>query len=350
MSDHGQDHTNASNSPPDWEALARVLANESTAEEATRVRAWLAAHPAERQLVERLDEAARPDVANVDIEAALNRVRARMEPQTAAPRLAVVRGNAGRPRRVYFVSALAIAAAAAFAVVVLRQSPSNETSSPSNQTYATTVGQRDSITLPDSSRVILGPMSRLAVVYGKDSRSVELQGDAFFDVRHDASKPFSVRVGRAVVEDIGTTFTIESDAGDTTNVSVITGSVRLRSTDSAANSGAVLAAGDRGSMAATGEVRSYPHTVTEDVAAWTSGKLVFKDASLIRVVGEIRRWYGVTLRISDSSLADRHLSFDATGEPVEQVLKIIGLDLGARIERQGDTATVTPIRGPNSAR
>jgi transmembrane sensor len=193
-------------------------------------------------------------------------------------------------------------------------------------------------------------MSRLVVAYAEGARSVELQGDAYFDVRHDASKPFSVRVGRAVIEDIGTTFMIESDAGDTTNVSVISGSVRLRSSDSAANSGAVLTAGDRGSMSANGAVRSYPHTVTEDAAAWTSGRLVFKDASLIRVIGEIRRWYGVTLRVTDSSLVDRALTFDATGESVDQVLKIIGLDLGARIERQGDTATITPIRSPNSTR
>jgi transmembrane sensor len=348
MSDQGQDQMNAA-IPPDWEAIARVLANESSAEEASRVRVWLAANPADRQLIERLDETARPAVADVDVESALKRVHARMQ-QRSTHNLTVVRGNAARPRRVYVLSAVAIAAAAAFAAFILRPSPSNDTGARAARTYATTVGQRDSITLPDSSRVILGPMSRLSVAYGKSGRSVGLQGDAYFDVRHDASTPFSVRVGRAVVEDIGTTFAIESDPGDTTNVSVITGSVRLRSSDSAANTGAVLAAGDRGSMSSNGEVRAYPHSVTADVAAWTSGRLVFKNASLVRVIGEVRRWYGVTLRVSDSSLVDRTLTFDATGESVDQVLKIIGLDLGARIERQGDTATVTPIRGPNSTR
>jgi transmembrane sensor len=347
MSDQSQRNLNATNQSPDWEAIARILANEGSPEETSRVRAWLAAHPADRALVERLDEAARPELAGVDVEAALQRVHTRMPKQPAAPSLKVIRGNGARPRTVYFLSALA-AAAAAVAVIVLRQ-PSNETTNLSPRTYATTVGQRDSITLPDSSRVILGPMSRLVVAYGKTARSVELQGDGYFDVRHEASKPFTVRVGRAVVEDIGTTFTVESDAGDTTNVSVITGSVRLRSSDSAANSGAVLAAGDRGSMSVDGAVHSYPHTVTEDAAAWTSGRLVFTDASLVRVIGEVRRWYGVVLRV-DSSLADRHLSAEFSGESVDQVLKIIGLDLGARIERRGDTATVTPIRSPNTTR
>lgn len=349
MSDHGQDQLNSANIP-DWEEIARVLANEGSAEEAGRIRAWLAANPMDRQLIERLDEAARPELANVDVEAALKRVRGRMDQRTSAPTLEVIRGNGTRTRRVYWVSALTAAAAAAIAVFVVKRSPSIDTASLDRPSYATTVGQRDSIMLPDSSRVILGPMSRLVVAYGKNDRSVMLQGDAYFDVRHDAAKPFTVRVGRAVVEDIGTTFTVESDAGDTTNVSVITGSVRLRSADATATSGAVLAAGDRGSVTSGGDVRSYPQSVTEDVAAWTSGRLVFKNASLVRVIGEMRRWYGVTLRVSDSSLVGRHLDFDATGESLDQVLKIIGLDLGARIERQGDTATVTPIRGPNSTR
>ena len=349
MSDHGQANMSAANEPPDWEVIARVLADESSAEEATRVRAWLAANPVDRELVERLDETARPALAAVDVEAALARVHRRMD-AGAAPKLTVVPGKAQRWRREIVFSIVGAVAASVAGVIAVRMIPSKDAPPPVEATYATSVGQRDSVMLPDGSRVILGPVSRLVVAYSKDRRSVTLQGDAYFDVRHDASKPFTVHVGRAVIEDIGTTFTIESDAGDTTNVSVITGSVRLRASDSSANAGAVLAAGDRGSMSSDGAVRAYPHTVTEDAAAWTSGHLVFKDASLIRVIGEIRRWYGVTLRVTDSSLVDRTLTFDATGESVDQVLKIIGLDLGARIERQGDTATVTPIRSPNTTR
>ena len=65
---------------------------------------------------------------------------------------------------------------------------------------------------------------------------------------------------------------------------------------------------------------------------------------MARVAGEVRRWYGVTLHITDSSLVNRHIKATFNGEPVDQVLKIIGLNLGARIERRGDTATVTSKR------
>jgi transmembrane sensor len=263
-----------------------------------------------------------------------------------------VTGNNNRWSRTVAAPAL-LAAAAVLAVVVLRRSPTPDAAQTTSgaQTYTTAVGQRDSITLSDGSRVILGPDSRLIVAsdYGNASRSVELHGDGYFDVQHDAAKPFTVRVARAVVEDIGTTFAVESDAGDTTAVAVLAGSVRLRSRDSSATSGAVLSAGDRGSMSADGQVRAYPHSVTDE-AAWTTGRLIFRDASLARVAGELRRWYGVNLRIVDSSLANRHVTATFNGEPVDQVLKIIGLTLGARIERQGDSATVTSIRGSATAR
>jgi transmembrane sensor len=353
MTDHAPRQSNASNaSPPDWDAIARFLAGESPAAEAETVRVWLAAHPIDRQLVERLGETITVPLADVDVEAALRSVHSRMKTEPGASHLTVVRTNGGRWRRSFVVPSLLAAAAAVLAVVVLRRAPADPSAVAAvAQVYTTAVGQRDSITLSDGSHVILGPDSRLTVAsnYGSTARAVELRGDGYFDVRHDAAKPFSVRVGQAVVEDIGTTFAVESDAGDTTTVAVISGSVRLRASDSSTNSGVVLAAGDRGSMSTNGHVQAFPHSVTDD-AAWTSGRLVFREASLARVAGEVRRWYGVSLHITDSSLVNRHVTATFNGEPVDQVLKIIGLTLGARIERQGDSATVTSNRGSATAR
>jgi transmembrane sensor len=186
--------------------------------------------------------------------------------------------------------------------------------------------------------------------YGTTTRAVELHGDAFFDVRHDAAKPFAVRVANALVEDVGTTFTVESDPGDTTAVAVLTGSVRLRPAGSSPTAGTLLEAGDRGALAANGDVHAYPRTAGADDAAWTAGRLVFHDASLARVAGEIRRWYGIELRVTDSSLLNRHVHTTLNGESADQMLKILGLMLGAHIERQGDTAIVSLSRGSATMR
>lgn len=364
MSNDASDSSNSQQGPdssprPDWDAIARYLAGESPPAEALSVKRWLDANPADDSLVQSLDTAATLEPERVDVESALKRVHSQMA-KPERPKLVVDRGGAmsgigGIPAvRRRTVALVTLAAAAAFVSIVTLQrgEESAADKAADGRTYATAVGKRDSITLSDGSRVILGPDSRLVVLgdYGKTSRSVSLTGDAYFDIKHDATKLFSVNVDRSVIEDLGTTFAVESDAGDTTNVSVLSGSVRLRAKDSAAGSGAVLSAGDRGSLAADGEVKTYPHTVADD-AAWTTGRLVFKDASIARVTGELHRWYGVDLRIADTALLGRHLSASFNGDDsIDQVLKIIGLSLGATVDRQGDRATLAPVHGPAPVR
>ncbi|MEO7083349.1 MAG: FecR domain-containing protein [Gemmatimonadaceae bacterium] len=347
---------------PDWDAIARYLAGESSPAEATSVERWLDANPADRTLLDGLNSASTIDPEPVNVEAALKHVHSQMQ-KPERPKLVVERGGASAPgnasvprdkRRLAMIVTLAAAAAAVFVTFISANHESDETTQAAAEAhvYSTAIGQRDSILLADGSRIILGPDSRLTVDanYGTTSRSVELHGDAYFDVHHDPAKPFSVRVAHALIEDIGTTFAVESDAGDTTTVSVLAGSVRLRGSSSAPNSGEVLAAGDRGSVAADGRARLDRHAVADDTA-WTSGRLVFKEASLVRVMGEIRRWYGVQIQVTDTSLLNKHVVASFNGDdPIDQVLKILGLTLGATVEHQGDRATLTPVHGPAPVR
>ena len=304
---------------------------------------WLEAHPRDRELVERLDVEATIEPADVDVEAALARVHARMSETTQPRILSMQRQRPSRWRPLAVVGLLA--AAAVVGIVVTRQAhraPDQGAQATLARTYTTGVGQRDSVRLADGTRIVLGPDSRLTVPadYATNNRSVELRGDGFFDVVHDPAKPFVVRVGGAVVEDIGTTFSVESDDAAATSVSVVTGSVRLRQAQSEPTSGVVLAAGDRGSIDESGRASAQQHVVREEDVAWTRGQLVFRDAPLSRVANELRRWYGVTLRVNDSALLNTPVSTTVAGEPVDRVLNIIGLTLGARVQRQGDTATL----------
>lgn len=340
--------------PPDWDAIARYFAGESAPAEAARIAAWLEANADERLLLERLnstlDGAVRHDV---DVEAALARVHARMdERQTISPPLTLIRTPA-RPRRGLLIGGLLAAAAIVGIAVVVNRRPEPKTAATAAaRTYETAVGRRDSIVLADGSRIMLGPDSRLDVPaeFGAGSRAVTLRGDAFFDVHHDPKTPFSVRVGNALIEDIGTTFTVESDNGAVASVAVVSGSVRLRGINAPVTSGVVLGAGDRGTIDESGNAQADEHALRDDDLAWTMGRLVFRDAPLTRVAGEVHRWYGVTLRIADSSLADRHVTASFNGESVDQVLRVIGLTLGARIERQGDTAIVRAGTGSSTTR
>jgi transmembrane sensor len=348
---------------PDWDALARAAAGETDAGERARVRAWLDANPADRALVEALSAPIADSIAgNVDVEAALQRVHqhmndTRMPAHTGHQSHQTPFGRRGAPatRGWRIATAASLLAAAAIVVLVVRRRETPSPGQPVIRTYATAVGQRDSLLLADGSRVVLGPDSRLEVSadLSQGRREVALHGDAVFVVQHDAARPFTVRVDHALIEDIGTTFAVESDAGNATRVSVLAGSVRLRglAPSAAPDTGVTLAAGDRGTVDLTGAARAERHVPVADDMAWTSGRLAFRDASMAQIAGELHRWYGVLLNVPDSSLADRHVTttFDSA-QPVDDALTKIGLALGAHVERNGNTATLTMKRGTTPIR
>jgi len=254
------------------------------------------------------------------------------------------------------VGGLAAAAAALVAVGVARwrgaDRPDEGLRRVAARTVLTDVGERDSLRLPDGSQVVLAPGTRLVVAadYGRAGRAVELEGAAWFAVRHDAAHPFTVRAGAAVIRDVGTAFAVRTDGDSGVAVAVTEGAVALRAAAAAApgDTGVVLTAGDRGVLHAGGRASAVRGGLSEADTAWRQGRLVYRDASLDQVATDLRRWYGVELRIADASLAGRHLTatFEA-GEPAERVLDVIALAVGAELERQG---TVVVLRSAGGAR
>ena len=349
--------------PPEWEAVARYLAGESPDAEAEAVRTWLDAHPGDAALLRTLDGAldrlAVASASEIDVEDALQRVADRRdEPDVLPlrPRLERV-PDAAAPRFRWstrgMLRAAAVLVVAATGALVLRATRPGPTPR-AGQTYTTAAGQRDSVRLPDGSRVVLGPGSRLVVAagYGAPARDVELLGEGYFDVKHDDAHTFTVRAAGTTIRDVGTTFTVRTSAGAArVRVAVRSGAVLLGAEP--AGGGApdperdvVLHEGDVGVVQADGRAVARPGTSTADDVAWTEGRLVFREAPLAEVRDELRRWYGLELRVADDAgavVAGRHLtaSFTGSGQSADQVLRVLGLALGARVERRGDSAFVT---------
>jgi transmembrane sensor len=340
--------------PVDWEALARYLSGASSDEESEALRQWLAAHPHDADLVGRLDAAiqrhASTGMPQVNVESAFRRVLARQaaEPATTAargPTQSVAREVAGLRRVVRWNWPVITAVAATMTLAVglglwraPRRAPARSLDA---RTFVAAVGARDSLTLPDGSRVILGPGSRLqqVVAYGELRREVLLDGEAYFDVIHEDRQPFIVRAGAATIYDVGTTFSVRSDDGDVVSVVVTSGTVRLSATAKPDSTGAVLQPGDLGTLRPNGDVLTSRAALEEELA-WTQGRLAFRDAPLPRVFGALRRWYGITLVVADTGLASRHLTLSFDGEPRDRVLHVVGLALDAELEARGDTVMV----------
>lgn len=377
-------------SDADWDALARYVTGESPRAEAEAVRAWLAADPERQEMLDLLVRSMaalehRPP-ADLDVESALRSAKARLEAEAgvalagvaagvpgigdvgegpavfAGAGAAPVRGGAGRERvagawfrnrggsRGWGAFALRAAAVVALVVagVVLWHSVEWTGDRPHTvagaQTFRTSVGERDSVWLPDGSRVLLGPSSRLTLRpgYGGSRRELEMVGAAYFDVEPDDGRPFVVRVGGAEVRVVGTSFAVRGGGEEEVRVVVEEGAVRLRSAAEPEGGGVLLEAGDRGMLDAEGRTLAERGAATEEDYAWRHGRLVFRDAPLDRVSAELMRWYGVKVRFEDPALEARRLTADFAGDPVREVMDVIALALGAEVAWMGDTAVVRP--------
>src|SRR5256714_1638705 len=338
-------------SSDEWERIARYLTGEASAAEAQSTRAWVEADPRRVELVRLLESVlanvAQEDTRDIDVEGALGKVKARFaEPQVIPlrPRLQPT----GRPLLIPFLR-VAAAVILIFGATLLLQNW-RQSRLVGEQTFATSVGERRQIVLTDGTKVLLGPTSRLVVASAglSDGRLVTLDGIAYFTVVHDPAHPFTVKAGSISIQDVGTAFSVESDDSAGTRVAVDSGSVAIGAADQKHSSGAVLNARDRATVDTQGVVAVERSVVSDDDLAWIQGRLVFRDAPLILVGAELYRWYGVRLRVADPSLTNLHLTASFSGEPVDRVLNVIALSLGARIERQGNVAILSRAPAPGS--
>jgi transmembrane sensor len=327
--------------PEDWDRVARYLAGEAELREAESTRRWLEADAERLAMVNALQAAlvnvSREDSRKLDVENALRKVKSGFDrTKSTSVSARTGRDNSGWMFTPYLKAAavLLLLAGGAFFWRVISGSGGGSVA----RTFATTVGERRQFRLADGTGVVLGPESRLVVAPRSSDRSVSLDGAGYFTVAHDASHPFTVRVGTVKIQDVGTAFSIQTDESGGIRVAVASGSVTLGPRESDRASTEVLRARDRATVNPSGMVGIERSAVSDDDLAWVQGRLVFRDAPVIQVGAELYRWYGVRLRVADSTLSNLHLTASFSGESVDRVLNVIALSLGARIERQGNVA------------
>ena len=338
------------NAPPDWEEVARYLSGECSADDAATITQWLDAHPQDAALIEAMNRhverlQTRVSSTPVDVEGALKRVRNRKDAAAVLPfparrsRGLVV----GRGWRI--AAALGVVAAGLLAWSQLRESQVAVAPPAPGRTYATAVGAVESVKLPDGTGVVLGSRSELTVPanFGAE-RLVMLRGEAFFEVIHDAARPFTVVAGDARVQDIGTAFVVRQDAESGVRVAVTEGTVILSQRRAAGVGGQTLQAGDVGTLDRTGRVRATRGTAAPSDTNWTGGKLVFRDTPLVDVGLRLKRWYGIDLVVTDPELAGRRMNTDFSGDSIGRMLQDMALAIGATAEQRGDTVEIRRVR------
>ena len=267
--------------------LARLQRAEVGEADGLEFDAWLAASPANGEAYGAALAAwqafdADPDAVLDELAAEARRVARRPAPS----------------RRWLVGGGMAIAAGLA-AVAVL---PSIQ-GAPDIQTYATAKGQHQRVALADGSVVDLNAETRMTVRFARGERRVELgEGQAIFDIAHDAARPFTVEASGRAVRVLGTQFDVRNRGGDVT-VTVARGRVEVRPVASSKTGQAFdLRPGQRLAIARSGVAR-LSGVDPQEAMSWRAGRLVYRDAPLAEVVADLNRQFIQQIEVTDPTLA-----------------------------------------------
>ncbi|HWC73056.1 MAG TPA: FecR domain-containing protein [Gemmatimonadales bacterium] len=302
--------------------LERSIAGETTPADELALAAWIERHPEYQPLVAALRAHGTTPAASHDVDAAWTRMAARIR-RAAKPAVLGSITPAGEGRSAWRIAAAAIV----LAVLGWGAFRALQPKTPEPRVYASAARQRLDLRLGDRTHVILAPESRLRVAsdFGKERRDIYLEGEAYFEVVHDSTRPFTVFAANASTRDVGTAFAMRSYPEDrAVRVVVREGSVAL--------SGAgLLAAGDVGRLTADGQASVRHHADVGALLAWTAGPLVFRDAPLGQVLGDLRRWYGIDAELRDSTL--RALPFTGSLQQTSpsSAIALVAATLGLRV-------------------
>jgi ferric-dicitrate binding protein FerR (iron transport regulator) len=202
-------------------------------------------------------------------------------------------------------------------------------------------GQRGNVTLSDGTHVVINADSRvtLPTSFGTDSRQVYLEGEAYFDVAKDPSRPFRIMVNGAQVEVIGTRFAIRSIPGDLSVQTVVEeGIVALTTDHGDAQKKVLVTKGMIANLDLNNRVITTKLTRDLDLyLSWKDGYLKFDRTPLRVVAEELERKYDVTIRFASDEIEDLELTAELKSRTIVNVLDVISTSLGLQARMEQDT-------------
>ncbi len=161
------------------------------------------------------------------------------------------------------------------------------------------------VTLEDSTRVWLNSASRLIYPahFASDSRKVELEGEAYFEVTHNHDIPFIVESYGQKVKVYGTEFNIRAYPEDgMVYTTLSTGSISL--TPSTGGGEVFISPGKQAVFDKETSKATIRNVDLERVTGWRHGRFVFEEQSLRQIMQDLSRWYDFRYEFTDEDAAE----------------------------------------------
>lgn len=189
-------------------------------------------------------------------------------------------------------------------------------------TVAANLGEKASINLPDGSKVAINSASEItySTAYNKNDRSLELVGEAYFEVESDPAKPFIVKCGEIKVKVLGTSFDINA-YDDNNKISVVLNSGKVEFITP--NETLTMKPNDRVIYDRTTKNTEVQNVNAKDYTEWRQNRLRFENETLETIVKTISRMHNTDIVFKDEKLAKLKFTGTIDNTSVQSALKAL---------------------------
>jgi len=194
----------------------------------------------------------------------------------------------------------------------------------SYNTLTTPKGGQYQLTLVDGTKVWLNAASSLKfpTEFSGSERVVELTGEAYFEVAHNARQPFKVKTANQTIQDIGTQFNISTYADEqAAATTLVEGSVKIVD----AKGETMLRPGQQYLLSAAGTSQVTSEIDVDEVTAWKNGMFQFDNANIQTIMRQMARWYDIDVEYKGAVPNYTYHGKISRNSNASQVLKILEL-------------------------
>lgn len=202
------------------------------------------------------------------------------------------------------------------------------------ESYATGESETKEIQLSDGSKVFLNELSTLTVSRGFDGteRVVTLEGEGFFDIQRDETKPFTIHSKESTVQVLGTSFNFEAYGGkEYTQVNVVSGKVSLFKRGDKSGE-VILTQGMRGiHYLADGRIQSATPQI-DNSRAWITRQLVFDDIRMDKVIEDLNKYFNMQFKVENEAILNCRFTSTFEEPTAQQIIDVLSatLDISGR--------------------
>lgn len=319
--------------------IIKMIQGEASPEEQRIAEKWIAASPANRKIFENykgLLLLTGKKQISYDTDKAWVKLQQRIASADHSP-APVHHISKRRKQIIKYASISGVAAMLLMAIglfTVLNQKPEM-------LQFSSTESVSGQFQFPDGSSAVLNANSSVNYPewFAGHTREISIFGEAFFEISHDAGKPFIVHASGLDIRVVGTSFAVEADPGaDFVKVIVNTGKVLVYPSgvdpDKATASGRLLEAGEMATYSReSGQIVKGVNDNLNSLS-WKTGILIFKETRLSEVFKALESKYRVTFISGNPDLLNQRLTARFEKESLDQVLETLSLIFNAEFEIQ----------------